>query len=81
VTRWAEREDIAGVVDELCAAIARNAPLTIRAARAAMTGLSAERRAVSEEVATLVADCYASADFREGVTAFLAKRPPKFRGQ
>lgn len=80
VTRMAEREDIAGVVDELCAAIARNAPLTIRAARAAMAGLSQERRADSDEVATLVADCYASADFREGVAAFLAKRPPKFSG-
>ena len=76
----AEPEDIARVVNELCAAVARNAPLTIRAARAALAGLSADRRVGSEEVATLVADCYASADFREGVTAFLAKRPPKFTG-
>jgi enoyl-CoA hydratase/carnithine racemase len=80
VTRMAEPADIARVVDELCAAIARNAPLTIRAARAALAGLSADRRAGSDDVATLVADCYASADFKEGVTAFLAKRPPKFTG-
>jgi enoyl-CoA hydratase len=81
VTRMAEPEEIARVVDDLCTAIARNAPLTIRAARAAMAGLSTVRRADSAEVANLVADCYASADFREGVTAFLAKRPPRFTGQ
>lgn len=81
VTRMAEPGDIPKVVDELCAAIARNAPLTIRAARAAMAELSADRRVGSEDVAKLVADCYASADFREGVAAFLAKRPPKFTGQ
>src|SRR5688572_26444789 len=75
VTRVAEPEDLARIVADLCTTIARNAPLTIRAARAAMAGLSAERRARSEDVAKLVADCYASADFREGVTAFLAKRP------
>lgn len=80
VTRLAEPEDMARVVDELCAEIARNAPLTIRAARAAMAGLSANRRASSDDVAKLVADCYASADFTEGVAAFLAKRPPKFTG-
>ena len=81
VTRLADREDIARVVDELCAALARNAPLTIRAARAAMAALSADRRKGSEDVAKLVADCYASADFQEGVAAFLAKRPPKFTGE
>ena len=81
VTRMAEPDDIARVVDELCAAIARNAPLTIRAARAAMARLSANHRAGDEDVANLVADCYASADFREGVAAFLARRPPKFTGR
>ena len=81
VTRIAEPEEIPKAVEELCAEIARNAPLTIRAAKAAMAGLSAARRTASEEVASLVADCYASADFKEGVTAFLAKRTPKFTGQ
>ena len=80
VTRLVESSEIPNVVDELCAAIARNAPLTIRAAKAAMAALSARRRGHSEDAANLVADCYASADFREGVAAFLDKRPPKFTG-
>ena len=80
VTRMAEPGEIASVVEEWCAAIARNAPLTIKEAKTALTELSAGRRKGSDEVANLVADCYASADFREGVTAFLAKRPPRFTG-
>lgn len=81
VTRLAGSEDIAATVDELCSTISRNAPLTIRAAKAALARLSVGTRADAGDVASLVADCYASADFREGVTAFLAKRPPRFTGR
>lgn len=77
VTRFAESAHIAAAVSDLCAAIAKNAPLTIRAAKAAL----AQQRTQDPAVAALVADCYASADFREGVAAFLAKRPPKFTGR
>jgi enoyl-CoA hydratase/carnithine racemase len=40
----------------------------------------AKRRLAHGEDADLVELCYTSADFREGVTAFLAKRKPDWRG-
>lgn len=81
ITHLAEPADVARVVDELAAAILRNAPLTMRAAKQALNRLAAQRRQDAGEVADLVADCYASADFREGVASFLAKRPPTFTGR
>jgi len=40
----------------------------------------AQRRLRAGEDRDLVELCYTSADFREGVTAFVAKRPPKWTG-
>ena len=81
VTRLAEPADIGRIVDELAETIARNAPLTIRAMKAALRHAASRRRGEAEGVNDLIAACYASRDFREGVAAFLAKRPPVFTGE
>jgi enoyl-CoA hydratase/carnithine racemase len=73
VARLARAGEAGGVVDELATSIAGHAPLTIRAAKAAFRHLTTRGIATSG-IDSLVADCYASDDFRERVSAFLARR-------
>jgi enoyl-CoA hydratase/carnithine racemase len=66
----------------LAADIARNAPLTIAAAKAAIreAGRSPDRRDVAR-VSALVEACFRSEDYQEGQRAFAEKRPPNFTGR
>jgi enoyl-CoA hydratase len=80
VNRLAPAAEIADVVRDLAAELAANAPLTLRATKEMIRRLAAQRRLRSGDDRDLVEMCYTSADFREGVMAFLAKRPPKWTG-
>ena len=74
-------EALENEVTDLALAIAHNAPLTIRAAKAAIDAVTAGTIARDREHLVALTDaCFASADFAEGRTAFLEKREAKFHG-
>lgn len=65
---------------ELAATVAGHAPLTLRATKEALRRI-AENFVSGIDDHDLIELCYTSADFREGMEAFLAKRPPNWQGR
>jgi enoyl-CoA hydratase len=72
-------EELMARAHALAAQIATQAPLTMRAGKEIVRRMREKMSDVEDK--DMIEMCYGSADFREGLDAFLAKRPPKFTGR
>jgi enoyl-CoA hydratase len=63
---------------ELAQSVASHAPLTLRVTKEAFRRI--KEKMTPEEDREMILTCYMSHDFREGLDAFLNKRPPKWTG-
>ena len=81
VNRVVEKHDLEQTVRELARSIAENAPLSVRAAKAAIRQAVVDRESRDLElVDRLVRACFESQDYIEGRRSFMEKRSPRFKG-
>lgn len=78
VTRVVPAGELDAEASVLAAELAARAASTVAATKALLRRLRAARRPAPGACDDILAACYASADFREGVAAFADKRPPAF---
>jgi enoyl-CoA hydratase/carnithine racemase len=77
----AAKTEVEALAVELSQKISKNAPLTIRAAKAAIRALTTNDTALMAEAHQLYIAADASADYAEGRKAFAEKRSPRFSGE
>jgi enoyl-CoA hydratase len=82
VNRVVPADSLRAAVSSLAGSIARNAPLTVAAAKAAIREASrTDGQPDLARVDAMVEACFRSGDYLEGQRAFAEKRPPAFTGQ
>ena len=80
VTRAVDEVDLVDQVKSLAQRIAANAPLSVRASKAALRDVF-YRSDLSPTVVALAEQCRTSRDLSEGLAAFSERRTPVFRGE
>ena len=71
-------EQLESRMRELCDRLAKNAPITMRVTKESIRRVLHAGLPAGED---LIRECYGSADFHEGVDAFVSKREPRWRGE
>ncbi|MFL6675010.1 MAG: enoyl-CoA hydratase/isomerase family protein [Massilia sp.] len=77
VTAIAPADELAAQADALCARLAQNAPVTMRASKEGIRRVLNDSQPQGED---LIRECYGSRDFNIGVNAFLDKKRPAWTG-
>lgn len=83
INRVTSTDELKSSASELAEAIARNAPLTVRASKAVIADIVVGRQQTKEKrsISRLLDACFESKDYLEGQNAFKEKRTPKFDGR
>jgi enoyl-CoA hydratase len=82
INRVLPRGELDGYVKDYTDTMAGNAPLTIKACKQIVAEIVKDSKERDLELCQrLVDDCFNSSDYKEGRTAFMEKRKPKFMGR
>ena len=82
INRKTREEDLNDVVLDIARTIADNAPLSVAASKLTINEmLKDESQRDMAAIQRMMETCFNSADYKEGRTAFMEKRPPRFVGR